>query len=97
MARREERLSVEDHGFVAVAEDAVLKMPTDGAGKNDALEIAAAGDEVFDLVAMRDAGDVLFDDGAVVEFRSDVVACGANEFNSAGVGGVIGAGSDEGG
>ena len=86
---------VEDYGLVAIAEDAVLEVPADGAGKDDALKVASAGDEIFDLVAMRDAGDILLDDGPVVEHGGDVMAGGADELDSASVGRVIGASTDE--
>ena len=74
----------------------MVEVPADGAGEDDAFEVAAAGDEVFDLVAVADAGDVLLNDGAVVEEVGDVVAGGADELDSAGVCGVVGAGADEG-
>ncbi len=89
-----ERL-VEDYGFVSVAKNAALEMPADGAGEDDAFEVASAGDEVFDLVAVGDASYVLLNDGAVVKDGSDVVAGCANQFDSAGVGGMVRARADE--
>ena len=78
-----EKESVEDHGFAAVAEDAVREMPLHGAGQGDALEVAALGEQVLDVVAVGDAGDVLLDDGAVVQDFGDVVAGGADELDAA--------------
>src|ERR1700690_1263326 len=86
---------VEDHGFVAVAEDAAVDVPSDGAGENHPLPIAATGYEVFNLVAVADAGGVLLDDRAVIEDLGDVVAGGADQLDSACVGGVIGPRSGE--
>ena len=39
---------VEDDGFVAVDEDAVAEVEVDGAGENDALEVAAFADQIYD-------------------------------------------------
>lgn len=72
-------------------------MPADSAGEDDAFEVASACDEVVDLVAVGDACDILLDDGAVVEDLGDVVAGSADELDSAGVCGVVGACADEGG
>ena len=72
-------------------------MPADGAREHEALEIASAGNKIVNLIAVRDAGHVLLDDGAVVEDLGDVVAGGADEFDAARVSCVVGFGSGEGG
>ena len=89
------KVLVEDHCLVAVAEDAVLKVPAQCAGEHDAFQIATARDEVFYLVAMRDAGYILLDDGAVVEDAGDVMAGRADELDAARVSCVIGPRSNE--
>ncbi len=65
--RRELPGSVKDDRLVSVAENALIQMPAHRAGKNNALEIAPAGDKILNLVAMRDARHVLLDNGPVVE------------------------------
>src|ERR1700733_14660069 len=90
-------LLVEDNSLVAVAENPPVQVPAHGAGEYDALQIAAAGDEVFDLVAVRDAGHLLLDDGAVIEQVGDVMAGGADQLDAARMGCVIRPGSGEGG
>lgn len=89
--------SGEDDRLVSVGEDAVIEVPADSAGEDEALEIAALLNEVGELVVLGDAGDVLLDDGAFVEDFGDVMAGSSNQLDSAGEGGVIGAGSGEGG
>src|SRR3954447_17965364 len=89
--------SIEDHRLLAVTEDAPLEVPLHGAGEDDALEIAAFGDQFLDLVAVRHAGDVLPDDGAVIENHRHVGAGCADQFHSPLDRGVIRARSDEGG
>ena len=76
---------VENDRLVAVAEDPSIEMPTDGTGKDDSLKVASARDEVFDLVTVGDARDVLLNDGAIVEFLCDVVAGGPDELDPASV------------
>src|ERR1039457_7324003 len=76
----------EDDGLVGVGEDAVVEVPLDGAREHHALQVAALLDERGKLVVLRDAGDVLLDDGALVEGFGDVVAGGAAELYAAGGG-----------
>ena len=92
-----EAWSDEDDRLVVVGEDLALGVPADGAGEDDFFEIAALADEVGDGLAVGDADDVLFDDGALVEIAGDVVAGGSDDFDAAGVGGVIGFCAGEGG
>ena len=90
-------LLVEHNSLVAVAENPSVQVPAHGAGEDNALQIAATGDQVFHLVPVGDAGHLLLDDGAVVEQVSDVMACGADQLNAARMGRVLGPGSGEGG
>lgn len=71
-------------------------MPADSAGEDEALQVTALLNEVRELVVLRDAGDVLLDDGAFVEGLGDIVAGGADEFDATSEGGVVGTGSGEG-
>jgi len=75
----------------------VFEVPADGAGEGQAFDVAAAFDEIGELLAVGDAADLLFDDGAVVEDLGDVVGSGADEFDAAFEGGVVGFGAGEGG
>jgi hypothetical protein len=61
----------------------MLEVPAHGAGEDDAFKVASARDEVFDLVAMGDAGYILLDDRSVIEEAGDVVACRADKFDAA--------------
>ena len=53
--------------------------------------------EVFNLIAMGDAGHVLLDNGAVIQNRRHIMTCRSDELDSAGMGGVVGARAGEGG
>jgi hypothetical protein len=83
--------------FISVDEYAVFDVGAHGAGENYLFEVAAFADEIFYGVAVGDADYVLLDDGAVVEDFGDVVAGGANQFDPALEGLMVGARSDEGG
>ena len=74
----------------------MLQVPAESAGENNALKIAALGDQVFHLVAMGDPGYVLLDDGAVIESLGDVMAGGSDELDAPGVGCVVRPSPDEG-
>ena len=95
--RAGEARSVEDHRFVAVDEDAVVEVPADGLGADGFFEVAAAADDVLDVVTVGNAGDVLGDDGAFVEVGGGVMGGGTDELDAAGVGLVVGAATGEGG
>jgi len=62
----------------------------------DFLEVAAFAHEVFHAVAMGDLGDVLVDDGALIEIGRGVVGGGPDELDAAAMGLVVGLGSREG-
>ena len=75
----------------------MVEVPLHGAREHHALQVAALLDERGELVVLRDAGDVLLDDGAFVEGFGDVVAGGADELDAAREGRVVGARAGEGG
>ena len=75
----------------------MAEVPADGARQDEALEVAALLDEVWELVGLSDACDVLVDDGAFVELFGDVVAGRADQFDASCEGGVVGLRSGEGG
>ena len=52
------------------------EMPTDGAGEDEALEVAALLHKAGELVVLGDTNYVLLDDGAFVEDFGDVVTGG---------------------
>ena len=51
----------------------MFQMPADGARENDFFKVAALLDEILERIAVRDSNDVLFDDGAVVQYFGNVV------------------------
>ena len=87
----------EDDGAGAVNEDAVFDVVADSAGEGEALAVAAETDEVFGFVIVLHAGNLLLDDGPLVEVFGGVVAGGADEFHSALEGPAVGVGADKGG
>ena len=66
-----------------VGQDLAFDVFGDGAGEDDFFEVAAFGDERFRRIAVRDAHDVLFNDGAGIKLRRDVVARGADDLHAA--------------
>ena len=65
--------SLEDHGAVAVNQDAVLQVPADGASEDTPLDLPAEADQVLYGVAVGNVGDVLVDDRASIELLRYVV------------------------
>ena len=57
-------------------------MLSDGASENDFFKISSFFDEGLWRIAMCSADDVLFDDGAGVEFGGDVVARCADDLDA---------------
>src|SRR5215475_12556950 len=51
----------ENHGAVAVEQNAVFHVPAHGPGQDHLFQIAAFLDQVFDVVFVCDADDTLFD------------------------------------
>src|SRR5664279_3897592 len=70
---------LKDHSFVSVWQDAVFHVPAHSARQDGFFDVAALLDQVVDGVAMVDADDILFDDGAIVEYLGNVVSGGADE------------------
>ena len=68
-----------------------MQVPVDGAGEHDFFQVAPQTDQVIHTLPVRDANDVLFDDGAFVQFRGDIVGGGTDDFDAALVRRVIGA------
>src|SRR3954451_23528398 len=56
----------EHHRLVAVDEDAMFEVSAYRPRQHDPFEVAALAQQVVDRVAVRDAGDVLVDDRALV-------------------------------
>src|SRR5579864_9824323 len=94
-SNRKSSALLEDDGFVAVEQDAVLDVPADGSREDYLFDVAAFFNQILDGVAVRDAFDTLFDDGAVVEDFGDVVGGGADDFYATVEGLLVGLGSDE--
>ena len=88
---------VEDHRLVPAYQNAVLEVPADGARQHDAFQVATLLHQVFELIAMGDARDILLDDGAVVQHRGHVVAGGADQFHAPLEGRVVRLGAAESG
>src|SRR6266851_2182832 len=57
-------------------------MPRDGACQHDALDVAAEATEVFGILSVIDAQDVLLDDRASVQLLGDVMGRGPDEFDT---------------
>ena len=91
------RALVEDDGAVFVGQQTMVKVSVDGTGEDDFFQVAAEADEVVHALSVGNADDVLFDNGAFVEFFGDVVGGGADDFDASVVGGLVGACSGEGG
>src|SRR5580700_6554282 len=72
--------SVKNDRFIAVAQDAMFEVPHYTARQHRALQIAAFFDQILNLVPMRNADYILFDDRTVIERRRDIVAGGADQF-----------------
>src|SRR5690606_40506058 len=68
--------------LVAVNEESVLDMQADRPGEDRPLDVAADGLELGYVVAVVDAGDVLFDDGPGVQLLGDVVRRGADDLHA---------------
>src|SRR5438552_17565640 len=80
----------EHHGLAAVEDHAVGQMIADRARQHAPLDIASFADEILGRVTMADAFDVLVDDLPLVEIAGDVMRGGADQFDAALMGLVIG-------
>ncbi len=74
---------VEHHRLVSVAENAPVEMPAHGARQHQPLEVASPRNQIFDLIAVRDARHVLLDDRPVVENFGDIVARRSDQLHAA--------------
>ena len=63
--------------------DAVFDVPVHGAGQDHFFEVAAFLDQILERIAMRDARDVLFDDGPVIQDFREVMSGRADQLDSA--------------
>ena len=75
----------------------MLNVPTHGARQNRFFDVAPFLDEILELIAVRDAHDVLFDNWPFVQFLRHVMAGRTDKFYAALEGVMIGPGSAEGG
>src|ERR1700676_4888489 len=80
----------EHHGLAAVEDDAILQMIAYCPCQHPALDIATLANEIVGGIAMADALDVLVDDRAFVERAGDVMRGGADQFDAALMGLMIG-------
>src|SRR6202042_2828582 len=87
--------SGEDDGVLAVAQDAVLAVPADGAGQHGALDVGPATLQVGHGVGVGGPHHVLLDDRALVQILGDVVGGGPDQLHPAFAGPGVGAGPDE--
>lgn len=74
---------LKDDRLVLVEQYTVLTVPINRSRQHLALYVSATPDQLFGPVKMLNALNVLLDDRALVEIRSDIVRCGANNFYSA--------------
>ena len=74
----------------------VVEVVADGAGEDEALEVAADADQVLERVAVADPLYVLLDDRAGVELLGRVVGGGADQLHAAVVRAPVRIGAGEG-
>jgi hypothetical protein len=82
--------SPQDHRPIAKLEDAMLRVPLDGAIQHHALDLIAERRQLLRLHGVIDALDGLLDDRSLVEIVIDVVRGGADQLYAACVSLVIG-------
>jgi hypothetical protein len=90
-----DKLLVEEDCFIFLDDDAVFEVAAEAACEHDVFDIFSEPHHIFEGVVVTDADDVLFDDWSGIEFFGCIVACGADEFDSAFDGLLVGSGSDE--
>jgi hypothetical protein len=71
---------IEHDGFVAITENTALQMPRYRPRQHRFLDIPALLDEILDLIPVRNAHDILFDNRTVVQCRGNVVTRRADQF-----------------
>src|ERR1700737_4611027 len=74
--REDDRLVVPEH------HDLVFDMPADRAREHGAFGVPSFANHVGERITVRDAYDVLLDDGTLVEDTRDIVAGGADELDA---------------
>ena len=87
---------LEDHGAVAVNQDAILQVPADGVGEDAPLDLPAEADQVLYGVAVGDVGNVLVDYRAGVELLRYVVGGRPDRLHSPLMGPAVGVRAGEG-
>lgn len=65
------------------------QVPAYGAREHYPLQVAPFLDEILQLVTVRDAHDILFDDGSFVQFFGHIVAGSSNQLHASIKGSVI--------
>lgn len=89
------RRSTENDGAVRVDERAPVEMEPDSAAENTLLERPAFPDEILDRVTVRNRGHPLGDDRPLVEVLGHIMTRRPDKFDTATVGGMVGAGAGE--
>ena len=85
----------EHDGLVPVDQNSILHMPTYRPRKHNFFKVTSFANQIVDRVAMGNANDILFNDGAVVEHFGHIVAGGTDQLHSALKRLVIGLRADE--
>jgi hypothetical protein len=81
---------LEDHGPDSVEDDAALDVPVHGSRQHAPLDVAALAHQIVRLILVRDALDVLLDDGPLVEIGRHIVCSRADQLDAAAMGLVVG-------
>src|ERR1700736_3466683 len=89
------RLLLEDDCSFVIQQDSVFDVPANRAREDHLFQVAPFFHQVVERIAMGDARNALFDDGAVIEYFGDIVRGGANELYAAPIGLVVGLCADE--
>ncbi len=77
-SRLRQRLSIENHGLLAVDQNAVLGMETKRLGQHKTLKIAPFSDKILKRILVADPHDILFDNRPLVELFGHIVARGTD-------------------
>src|SRR4051812_15445917 len=65
--------------LVAIKQNSAFHMPAYGPRQHYFFEVTALSDEILHRIAMRHPHHILFNDGPIIEYFSDVVAGGADQ------------------
>lgn len=96
-SRRHNIASVENDSLVVIRQYSMHQVKAYGPGQNDLFQIAALADEVLHRITMADSDNFLFNDRAIVQFRSHIMTGGPDQLDASLVGLVVGLGAHEGG